>query len=224
MLLSVDWDYFSGCVEYVFDAPIWGSKDMAFDRTEAWVERAIRRKGDLSKDFPLLEDWQWLEQFAGIKTFATLSHDDAYGLLEQRKFSEVFNLDSHHDLFSLSGDPERLRPGNWAGLALQRALIQTYTCSYPMWHAGLRVAEGFDLKRTRQEWPARFARMPAQLRREPLHTLTFDNIEAVLLVQSPSWTSPLHDEMFFRLCDLLKAEYISIPLDRTALFSALSVH
>jgi arginase family enzyme len=146
MLLSVDWDYFSGCVEHVFDAPIWGSRDTEFDRMEAWKHRAEKRAGDLSADFPLLENWQALKQLAGLPAYATLGHADAYGLLKALRLSSVVNLDSHHDLYSQSGDPNRVRAGNWAGLALAHGLVQHYTCIYPNWHAQVRVAEGFDLE------------------------------------------------------------------------------
>ncbi len=214
MLLSVDWDYFSGCVEHVFDAPIWGTRDTAFDRLEAWQVRALKRNGDLSHDFPLFEDWSWLLQFSGIKTFATLSHADAYSLLERFHISSVVNLDSHHDLFSTSGDPNKLRAGNWAGLALEHRLIQSYKCIYPSWHAQVRVTEGYDLVRTRKEFPSQFALHNIRLERLPLLELEMGQIDFVLLVQSPAWTNPEHDDIFFKLCENLKAEFLEMPLRR----------
>ena len=213
MLLSVDWDFFSGCLEHVFDAPIWGSKDTEYDRTEAWFERAKKRNGNLSSDFPLLENWRWLLQFEGIKTLATLSHADAYNVLEQTPFLSVTNLDSHHDLFSLSGDPKRVRAGNWAGLALEHGLIQNYTCVYPIWHEHIRVAEGYDLERTKTELGSRFT-ANIKLERTALAQLELKNITAILLVQSPAWTNPEHDPMFFELCQALNAEYLTKPLKR----------
>jgi hypothetical protein len=213
VLLSVDWDFFSGCIEHVFDAPIWGSKDTDYDRSEAWKERTRKRNGNLSTDFPLLEDWRWLLQFVGIKTFATLSHADAYVLLEKTPFSNVINLDSHHDLFSSSGDPKRVRAGNWAGLALEHGLIQNYTCVYPNWHEHVRVTEGFDLERTKTELGSRFTEN-ITLERKALNQLEFKNIEMILLVQSPAWTNPEHDPMFFELCQVLNAEYLTVPLQR----------
>ncbi len=213
MLLSVDWDFFSGCLEHVFDAPIWGSKDTVYDRFEAWLDRAKKRNGKLSTDFPMLEDWCWLQQFAGIKTIATLSHADAYGLLERTNFSSVTNLDSHHDLFSSSGDPKRVRAGNWAGLALEDGLIQSYTCIYPSWHEHVRVAEGYDLERTKTELGSRFT-TNIKLERTALAQLELKDIDMILLVQSPAWTNPEHDPIFFEICAALKADFLEMPLKR----------
>lgn len=215
MLLSVDWDYFSGCIEHVFDAPIWGSRDTPFDRLEAWQARADKRNGDLSHDFPLLEDWRVLKQLEGIPAFATLSHADAYGLLEQLDIQQVLNLDSHHDLFSSSGDPNKIRPGNWAGLALEHGFMTDYTCIYPSWHEHLPVAEGFDLERTRTELGGRFS--SAKLERGSVRQLELVGVEYVLLVQSPAWTNPEHDVFFFELCDVLKATMLEPPLQRSLL-------
>jgi hypothetical protein len=215
MLLSVDWDFFSGCLEHVFDAPIWGSKDTEFDRTEAWLERAKKRNGDLSTDFPLLEDWRWLLQFTGIKTLATLSHADAYALLEQTPFLSVTNLDSHHDLYSSSGNPKKVRAGNWAGLALEHRLIKNYTCVYPTWHQHVHVCEGFDLTRTKTELGSRLT-PNIKLKRTALAQLELKKIETILLVQSPAWTNPEHDPEFFALCTALKADFLAKPLNRTA--------
>jgi hypothetical protein len=214
MLLSVDWDYFSGCAEHVFDAPIWGTRDTDFDRVEAWKHRAKKRGGSLSSDFPLLENWQGLKQLPGLPTYATLSHADAYGLLENLRFSEVINLDSHHDLYSQSGDATRVRAGNWAGLALAHGLVQHYTCIYPTWHTQLPVAEGFDLQRTWGEIGARFSPKLVQLERGSLESLDLARVAAVLLVQSPAWTNPDHDAAFFEVCHSLNATILEPPLLR----------
>ena len=45
LLLSIDWDAFSGTRELVFDAPIWGTRDREEDRLQAWRDRARRRGG-----------------------------------------------------------------------------------------------------------------------------------------------------------------------------------
>jgi hypothetical protein len=217
MLLSVDWDYYSGSADLVFDSPLWGSRDTGFDRGAAWNARVTKRGGSsfeaLRQDFPLLGDFNDFERLAGVPCYATVSHADAYGLLERIGCDRVLNLDSHHDLFSLSGDPRRVRPGNWAGRALEDGLISAYTCLYPLWHAGVRVAEGFDLTRTRSELPPRFAHFNLELRRET-PTLERSDIAAVLLVQSPAWTNPLYDADFLALCQKLKAEFITPPLKR----------
>ncbi len=212
MLLSVDWDFFSGCLEHTFDAPIWGTRDTDFDRIEAWQLRAAKRNGNLSTDFPLLEDWHWLLQFQGIPTLATVSHADAYGLLEQLSSKSVTNLDSHHDLYSKSGDPTRVRAGNWAGLALEHGLIQSYTCVYPPWHEHIRVAEGYDLERTRSELGLRF--LETRLERTALADLELGGISHILLVQSPAWTNPEHDPFFLELCAGLRADFLEVPLRR----------
>jgi hypothetical protein len=215
MLLSVDWDFFSGCVEHVFDAPIWGSRDTEYERVEAWQARAAKRNGDLDKDFPLYENWAWLLQFSGVKAYATVSHADAYGLLERHNISNLINLDSHHDLFSLSGNPSKVRPGNWAGIALQNGLIKSYTCVYPTWHANVRVTEGYDLARTRNEMGSRFEDDSVTLLRTHLEELELKPIDILLLVQSPAWTNPEHDRVFLELCTALKVEYLEKPLQRT---------
>jgi hypothetical protein len=139
-LLSVDWDYFSGSLEHIFDSPLWGSPDLEFERCERWRERARARGGSsfevLRQGFPLFGDPQALLRFVGIPTVAVSSHDAAYGLLESLNCSSVINLDSHHDLFSSSGDPGRVRPGNWAGLALEHGLIGfSYRVTLPSWTA-----------------------------------------------------------------------------------------
>ena len=217
MLLSIDWDYFVGSAELVFDSPFWGTRDTEFDRIEAWVTRAQKRGGSsfevLSHDFPLFGNPLALEKFAGLPCYATLSHSDAYGLLEKLKVSSVVNLDSHHDLYSLSGDPSRVRPGNWAGLALEHDLISSYTCIYPDWHEHVRVTEGFDLERTYAELPARFSSFNLKLECGNLN-LELADIKAVLLVQSPAWTNPLYDSVFLELCQKLKAQIITPPLER----------
>ncbi len=215
MLLSVDWDFFSGCVEHIFDAPIWGSRDTPFDRLEAWQVRADKRGGVLGADFPLLENWRWLWQWQGVPAYATLSHADAFGLLERIGCSSVVNLDSHHDLFSSSGDTARVRPGNWAGLALERGLIDSYCCVYPSWHEHVMVAEGFDLERTWSELGGRFAAKNVQLERTPLAQLELTEVTAILLVQSPAWTNPEHDAVFLEVCQFLQTEFLELPLNRS---------
>jgi hypothetical protein len=214
VLLSVDWDYFSGCAEHIFDAPIWGTGDTAFDRLEAWRERAAKRGGDLETDFPMLEDWRVLLQLAGLPTYATLSHADGYTLLEELQVSRVVNLDSHHDLYSQSGNAARVRAGNWVGLALAHGLVQHYTCIYPSWHAQLPVAEGFDLERTWQEIGGRFGQDAVHLERRGVETVDLSGFTAVLLVQSPAWTSPNHDAAFLELCQKLGATFLEPPLMR----------
>jgi hypothetical protein len=217
MLLSIDWDYFVGSADLIFDAPLWGTPDGAFDRDAAWTERAKKRGGNsfevLREDFPLLENPAILESLRGVPCFATLSHSDAYGLLERLGERVVLNLDSHHDLFSRGGDPERVRPGNWAGLALERGLLDAYTCRYPPWHAAQRVTEGFDLERTCAELPPRLGELNITLERgEP--ELEITRITAVLLVQSPAWTNPLFDSDFLGLCEVLNAGFLEPPLQR----------
>lgn len=208
----MDWDYFSGCLEHVFDAPIWGTRDTHFDRLEAWQARAAKRNGKLSQDFPLLENWQCLKQLVGTPSYATVSHEAAYGLLGRLHCSSVLNLDSHHDLYSQSGDPARVRAGNWAGLALEHGLITHYTCVYPPWHASVRVTEGFDLKRTRAELGGRFETV--QLERCAVDSLELHGITAVLLVQSPAWTSPEHDWALLEVVQALQAQMLEPLLNR----------
>lgn len=220
MLLSIDWDAYSACAEFVFDAPIWGTPDREHDRLEAWCERVQRRGGAgweaLDADFPLLGDPQALARYAGRPAFVAWSHAHAWAWLERWPGREVLNLDSHHDLVSLSGDPARLRPGNWAGLALERGLISRYTVRYPGWHAGLAVAEGFDLARTGAELAPRLpAGVLARVSLERADTLPPpEAVEAVLLVQSPAWTSPAHDAAFLALARALRAEELSAALLR----------
>ena len=211
-LLSVDWDYFSGSLEHVFDSPLWGSPDLEFDRCERWRERARSRGGSsfevLRHDFPLFGDPQELLRFVGVPTFAISSHDAAYGLLKHLTCSSVINLDSHHDLFSSSGNPNFVRPGNWAGLALEQGLIESYSCIYPTWHANVRVTEGFDLNRTWTELGARVWRDRVSLSREPsvLNGLEHQSVGAMLLVFSPSWSNPLYDPLFLELALGLNAD------------------
>jgi hypothetical protein len=217
VLFSVDWDYFVGSADLVFDSPLWGTRDTAHDRDTAWSARAVKRGGDsfeiLRADFPLLENPRGLDGLAGLPCYACVTHSDAYALLERLGVRRVLNLDSHHDLYSSSGDPQRVRPGNWAGLALERGLLDTYTCRYPPWHAGLRVAEGFDLARTRAELPKYLEQFNITLERTDLSTLP-DGLEAVLLVQSPAWTNPLFDANFLELCEALNAQFLESPLER----------
>ena len=217
MLLSVDWDYFVGSADLIFDSPLWGTADTTLERDTAWSARAIKRGGSsfevLREDFPLLVSPKPLEELVGVPCFACVTHSDAYDLLRRLEIREVLNLDSHLDLYSSSGDPQRVRPGNWAGLALERGVIDAYTCRYPMWHADLRVTEGFDLERTRAELPAQFSSLNVTLERGGLE-LPRSEIEAVLLVQSPAWTNPLFDLDFLRLCAVLNAEFLELPLER----------
>ncbi|GGJ85847.1 arginase [Deinococcus aquiradiocola] len=225
MLLSVDWDAWSGCAEYVFDAPIWGTPDREHDRVRRWQERAERRGGPgagwdaLQDDYPLYPGWEALRAYAGVPAFVTLSHAQAREWLHLYPGRDVLNVDSHHDLYSSSGDPARWRPGNWAGLALHADLIGTYTARYPEWHEGLLVTEGHDLDRTRAEV---HAALPAplhdrvRLERRPDLPPARD-VEAVLLVQSPSWSSPAHDRSFLDLARTLNAAPLGTPpIDRSA--------
>jgi len=226
MRLSIDWDAYSGTRELVFDAPIWGTRDREHDRLPAWQSRALKRASGatgwaaLEEDFPLYPGWEALERYAGLPTHVTLTHADAWSWLAGADGEDVLNVDSHHDLASFSGDGGRVRPGNWAGLSLRAERIARYTCLYPGWHADLPVAEGHDLERTRAELepllPERvlervtLARMghPTQGLPDPA------DVTAVLLVQSPAWTSPAHDWAFFRLARVLDAVSLMPPLDR----------
>lgn len=223
MLLSVDWDAFSGTRELVFDAPIWGTRDQEFDRLEVWRERVQKRGGTnwdvLDDDFPLYPGWERLKQYAGVPAFVALSHAEAWAWLEQYPGQDVVNIDSHHDLYSLSGDPARVRPGNWAGLGLKAGLIGSYTCQYPEWHAELPVAEGYDLTRTWEELLAHLAPevLPrVQLKREAGLPNRAD-IQSVLLVQSPAWTNPAHDRAFNTLSDWLGSTPLTVPMGRHSL-------
>ncbi len=222
MLLSIDWDAYSACRELVFDAPIWGSPDRAYDRLEAWQARALKRDPQaqgwaaLEHDFPLVEGWARLRQYAGRPAFVAWSHAHAWTWLEQFPGRDVLNIDSHHDLYSASGDPARLRPGNWAGLGLAAGLIARYTASYPAWHAQVPVTEGYDLERTRNELRAQLSGADlrrVRLRRDsplpPKH-----EVEALLLVQSPSWSSPAHDPAFVELAGAWGASALSEPCVR----------
>jgi hypothetical protein len=208
-LLSVDWDYFSGSLEHVFDSPLWGSPDLEFDRFERWRERARVRGGssfeDLRHDFPLFGNPRDLLRFDGVPVFAVASHDAAFALLGTLDCSSVINLDSHHDLFSSSGDPERVRPGNWAGLALEHDLIESYSCIYPAWHSDVRVSEGFDLDRTWSELGARAWGDRVFLSH---NESVLDSLEPnfVLLVLSPAWSNPLYDSTFFEIARGLNAQ------------------
>lgn len=225
MLLSVDWDFFSGTVEHTFDAPIWGSRDRDEDRVEAWRTRVRQRGGRdwtaLDADFPLYGDPLDLARYAGRPTFVAWSHASAWEWLERFPGRDVLNVDSHHDLYSASGDPGRVRPGNWAGLALERGLAARYTCVYPAWHANVRVAEGFDLDRTREEIEMARPDLTARvtLKRGDAWP-PFGEVEAVLLVQSPSWTNPAHDAVFLDLAARLDAAELTPPYRRA--FSARS--
>ncbi len=224
MLLSIDWDAYSGTREFVFDAPIWGTHDLEHDRLEAWRQRVQKRGGGegwamLDANFPLYSGWQELAQYAGIPAFVALSHADAWGWLERFPGRDVLNVDSHHDLASFSGDSGRVRPGNWAGLGLHAGLIGWYTCLYPQWHETLPVAEGYDLDRTRAELlpllpPEVLARVTLS-RALPLPLPA--EVEALLLVQSPAWTSPAHDAEFLDLAQRLNCQTLTVPMGRLRL-------
>lgn len=213
LLLSVDWDAYSGTRELVFDAPIWGTRDRPADRLAAWQERARRRGGPaaLEADFPLYGGWEHLARYAGVPAFVAVSHEEAWDWLGRFPGHDVLNLDSHHDLASGSGDPGRLRPGNWAGLALAAGRLGRYTALYPPWHAGLPVAEGHDLARTAAEVrprlsPEVWARVTLARQTHPAgHLPGPGRVASVLLVQSPSWTSPAHDAAFLGLVGALGA-------------------
>lgn len=229
MLLSVDWDAFSGPRELVFDAPIWGTADREYDRLGAWQQRASKRGlhgaaphwEALAADFPLYGGWEHLRQYTGRPAFVALSHADAWGWLEQFAVQDVLNVDAHHDLCSFSGDPGRLRPGNWAGLALEQGRMGHYTCLYPQWHADLPVAEGYDLERTHAEIAPRLS--AAALARVNLSRADLCSaaawpspaeVTALLLVQSPAWTSPAHDPVLRQLCTQLSAVALTPLLER----------
>ncbi|ANE44538.1 hypothetical protein [Deinococcus puniceus] len=236
MLLSIDWDAYSGCADLVFDAPIWGTRDLPADREEAWQARTLRRNPEaqdwtpLDADFPLYPGWEALERYAGCPAWVTLSHADAWGWLEEHaartgSVPDVLNIDSHHDLASRSGDGTRVRPGNWAGLGLGGGLIRNYTCLYPAWHTALAVAEGFDLERTHAEIAGLLSSEtlpPALLPRLALRRMTHSTdglpdpaeVSGVLLVQSPAWTNPAHDPAFWQLAEHLNAHRVVAPLYR----------
>ncbi len=223
MLLSIDWDFYSGCNEHVFDAPLWGTPDREHDRLNRWRERALKRDARasgwhaLEGDFPLHGDPRELLAYRGVPTFVAWSHAHAWDWLARFPGRDLVNFDSHHDLYSLSGDPQRVRPGNWAGLALARGVIGSYACLYPAWHAGVRVAEGFDLERTWDEVRAALAAEHHKLvvlQRARQLPQPYE-VESLLLVQSPAWTSPAHDGVFFELMGALGAEPLSAPLKRS---------
>ena len=223
VLLSIDWDAFSGTRQLVFDAPIWGTRDREEDRLDAWTARARKRGGTwaaLDADFPLYPGWEALRAYAGVPAFVTLSHADAWTWLETHPGLDVLNVDSHHDLGSRSGDPARVRPGNWAGLGLARGLIGHVTTLYPDWHADLPVAEGHDLDRTRGEIrdllpPALLDRVTLTRQARPGAGLPDPaRVTSLLLVQSPAWTNPAHDAAFLALAADLRAAPIVPPLAR----------
>ena len=223
VLLSIDWDAFSGTRELVFDAPIWGTRDREEDRLDAWTARARKRGGTwaaLDADFPLYPGWEALRAYAGVPAFVTLSHADAWTWLETHPGLDVLNVDSHHDLGSRSGDPARVRPGNWAGLGLARGLIGHVTTLYPDWHADLPVAEGFDLDRTRGEIrdllpAALLGRVTLTRQARPGAGLPDPaRVTSLLLVQSPAWTNPAHDPAFLALAADLRATPIVPSLAR----------
>ncbi|AZI42851.1 arginase [Deinococcus psychrotolerans] len=219
MLLSLDWDAYSGCRALVFDAPIWGTPDREHDRLAAWQARALKRDVQarewdaLEADFPLYPGWQDWAQYAGRPAWVCWSHAHAWPWLEQFPGREVLNIDSHHDLYSLSGDPGKLRPGNWAGLGLAADLISHYRVQYPAWHGEVPVAEGHDLERTLAELRPQLSQgLRGRLSLSRADTLPPKHeVEALLLVQSPSWSSPAHDAAFAALVKALDAKPISRP-------------
>lgn len=229
MLLSVDWDAFSGTRELVFDAPIWGTRDREYDRLQAWRDRAARRGGQgwdaLADDFPLYPGWQELKQYAGVPTWVSLSHAQAWEWLDFFPVQDVLNVDSHHDLGSLSGDPTRVRPGNWAGLALKAGKISRYACHYPGWHAHLPVAEGFDLHRTREELLTLLSDdvLARVTLHRPVQWPAPERVRGILLVQSPAWTNPAHDPEFHRLARALSACPVTPTMKRSPPFIGRSL-
>ncbi|MBB6099950.1 hypothetical protein HNR42_003410 [Deinobacterium chartae] len=225
-LLSVDWDYYAGSAEQVFDSPLWGSPDRDYHRVARWADLLARRGGDpraLQADFPLHGDPRELLRYRGLPVHAALSHDAAWAWLAgYGEHLEVINLDSHHDLYSSSGDPARLRPGNWAGLALAAGRVARYTCVYPEWHARVRVAEGFDLERTEQE--IRAAVQAPWRERVSLErgTPLPGDVAGVLIVQSPAWSNPQYDGVLLELLSALEARTLTeAPLDRRRLLPQL---
>jgi hypothetical protein len=78
----------------------------------------------------------------------------------------------------------------------------------------LPVAEGFDLNRTWQEIGGRFGQDVLQLERQGIETVGLSGFTAILLVQSPAWTSPNHDAAFLELCNGLNARFLEPPLVR----------
>ena len=129
-------------------------------------------------------------------------------LLEARALELLSQMTLAEKVANLSGSTPF-----WAGLALERQLISSYTCIYPDWHESVRVTEGFDLKRSREELPARFLGLNINLTRGNLN-LEIDDVQAVLLVQSPAWTNPFFDSIFLELCQKLNAQIITPPLER----------
>ena len=223
MLLSVDWDYYAGSREHVFDSPLWGSPDLEFHRHERWLELARKRGGSsfeaLHQDFPLYGNPLELLVLEGLPCYASLSHNSGMKWLEQVQQASpqaLLNLDSHHDLYSSSGDASRVRPGNWVGHALERNLISHYACLYPSWHSSVAVSEGFDVERTWSEIGDRFSRTQVTLERSayPERVILPSDVSSVLLVQSPAWTSPLYDPIFLELCQKLQAQILTPPMAR----------
>lgn len=218
-LLSVDWDAFSGSVNEVFDSPLWGVRDDEHARHELWKQRLERRGGvhwrDLEQDFPLRADPSPLLRYSHLPTWVGLSHDHLWPVVESLRPSVVVNIDSHHDLYSSSGDPTRLRPGNWAGLALRHRLVRRVICRYPPWHAAVRVAEGFDLERTRLEIEGAASELLSSVQLERSDDWPASSeVAGVVLVQSPSWSSPAHDALFWALAREMRATELSKPLWR----------
>ena len=223
MLLSLDWDFYAGSSEHVFDSPLWGSPDLEYHRHERWRQMVRVRGGDswevLKVDFPLYGNPLELLALEGLPCYAALSHESGIGWLErvrQASPQALLNLDSHHDLYSSSGDSNRVRPGNWVGHVLERGLISHYTCLYPGWHSSVAVSEGFDVERTWSEMGNRFLRTQVRLERRtgPEQAILLSDVSSVLLVQSPAWTSPLYDPVFLELTRKLEAKILTPPLAR----------
>ena len=253
MLLSVDWDYYAGSREHVFDSPLWGSPDLEYHRSQRWLELARKRGGSsfeaLYQDFPLYGNPLELLILEGLPCFVAVSHESGIEWLAHvgatgclgpttaclgqnatywgcpphglgcQSLLHLVNLDSHHDLFSSSGDASRVRPGNWVGRALECGLISHYTCLYPSWHAGVAVSEGFNLERTWVEIGTRFSKVQVTLERPVPHftlesAITLSDASSVLLVQSPAWTNPLYDPIFLELIHRLKATVLTPPMAR----------
>ncbi len=238
MLLSVDWDFYAGSSEHVFDSPLWGSLDREFERIERWRQLALKRSNSarthtpvssfeaLREDFPLYGNPLELLALEGVPCFVALSHEMGFEWVETQQRNSALNLalslvnlDSHHDLFSSSGDPARIRPGNWVGHALERGLISHYTCLYPSWHADVAVSEGYDLERTWGEINSRVSREKVTLERLNSNSalesaIVLSDVSSVLLVQSPAWTNPLYDPLFLELTHKLRARVLTPLMTR----------
>ncbi|MFN8509727.1 MAG: arginase [Deinococcaceae bacterium] len=230
-ILSIDWDFFCGSREHVFDSPLWGSLDRDYERSERWQALAQKRGGTsfciLEEDFPLFGNPEQLGALKGFPCHVMVSHEHALDILKRNpEPCELFNFDAHHDLFSLSGDPKQVRPGNWVGHALSQGLIAKYACFYPFWHQDVRVSEGYDLDRTWEEIDGRCDAFSVELNRLSLETFCWHNplgidrvgpakSTEVFLVQSPAWSNPLYDGVFWKWVTYLEAQIQSEPLWRS---------